>query len=173
MVRLERSSGGQGSAEGRRDSIALAREMAGVHLGGSAKAVALGTLRRLALERIRAPLWSSGPEDGADTNRFAHGVTRFMRPSIWGSAARAIAREILVRGLDQAFANRARLSGNETPARLCGRFVIENPVLAYDLKLGLLSVSTSGSGTHVRSLYVFPLRVTPFAKGRLYRSMSP
>ena len=39
-------------------------------------------------------------------------------------------------------------------------------------KFGLLSVSTSGSGTHVRLLYVCPLRFTPVVNGRLYRSMS-
>ena len=60
----------------------------------------------------------------------------------------------------------------ERPHECAGVLSFENLTVVYDLKLGLLSVSMSGSGTHVRSLYVLPLSVRPFTKGRLYRSMS-
>jgi hypothetical protein len=62
-------------------------------------------------------------------------------------------------------------TNDRTPALSCGRSVVSKPMqtepISYDLKLGLLRVSTSGSGTQVMSLYVLPLSVTPLVNGRL------
>jgi len=114
-------------------------------------------LRRLSTGEIINPAW-----------------TRFAFPTLWGNGRRRRRAE----SMDHAArAPRvARLipqTQQRTPAHSCGRSVFETLAPSYGLKLGLLRVSTSGSGTHVRSLYVFPLRVTPFTNGRLYLSMSP
>ena len=58
-----------------------------------------------------------------------------------------------------AFASNAACAPGEIPGA--------QPLAKSQWRFGLFCVSTSGSGTQVRLLYVWPLRFTPLGNGRL------